>query len=372
MDNRKTILHIIQNFGRGGAETAVVGILKELTGYKNIVVTLNELNEFGDELKYDKYYCLNLRSYYLFPLAIKKLKKIIKENNVDLVHSQLYWSTILARFACPNDTPLVTSIQASLSNSVEYKRKWIGWLDKISYNRKRSTTLGVSKHTLDDYFRFLKLQPYENYVLYNFVDNKIFATPLTSSQNESKVFKIISVGNLKAQKNHQFLLNAFLKLKDQDICLDIYGDGLLYPELSKFIKNNNLPVRLMGKIKNLNEVITGYDLFVMSSFYEGFSLAVLEAMAMKMPMLLSDIPTFKEECEDTAVYFNLNDTDEFCEKLKALIIDPGKRKIISEKAQKRVLENFTLSHHMQELKKIYTETFMLYQKKNIPDFLEIK
>ena len=63
--NKKTILHIIQNFGLGGAETAVVGVLKNLSDYNNIVVTLDSLNQFGSELKYDKYYCLNLKSYYL-------------------------------------------------------------------------------------------------------------------------------------------------------------------------------------------------------------------------------------------------------------------------------------------------------------------
>jgi hypothetical protein len=145
LNNKKTILHIIQNFGRGGAETAVVGVLKNLGEYNNIVVAMDCLNQFGDELKFDKYYCLNLKSYYHFPFAIKKLRKIIIEDKVDLVHSTLYWSTILARFACPDNIPLVTSIQASLSNSFEYKKKWICWLDRYTYNRRASTILGVSK-----------------------------------------------------------------------------------------------------------------------------------------------------------------------------------------------------------------------------------
>ena len=165
MNNKKTILHIIQNFGRGGAETAVVGVLKNLAEYNNVVVAMDSFNQFGDELKYDKYYSLDLKSYYHFPLAIKKLRKIIIENRVDMVHSTLYWSTILARFACPPNIPLVTSIQASLSNSFEYKKKWIGWLDRFSYNRRDSTILGVSKDTLEDYFRFLKLEKHRNYVL---------------------------------------------------------------------------------------------------------------------------------------------------------------------------------------------------------------
>ncbi len=355
MNNKKTILHIIQNFGRGGAETAVVGVLKNLSEYNNIVVTLDSLNEFGDELKYDKYYSLDLKSYYLFPFAIKKLRKIIKENNVDLVHSQLYWSTVLARFACPPEIPLVTSIQASISNSIEYKKKWIGWLDKFSYNKRASVILGVSNNTLQDYFNYLGLKKQTSYVLYNFVDTTIFSAAPSRSSHASGDFKIVTVGNLKPQKNQLFLLKAFLQLKGQGISLDIYGDGMLKEELTKFIQDNQLPVRLMGKINNLNKVIGNYDLFVMPSLYEGFSLAVLEGMVMEKPMLLSDIPTFTEQCADTATYFSLNDVNDLANKIRVLKNDPARSRELAIKGKNRVLQHFTLAHHMETLRKIYKD-----------------
>ena len=354
-NNKKTILHIIQNFGLGGAETAVVGVLKNLSDYNNIVVTLDSLNQFGSELKYDKYYCLNLKSYYLFPFAISKLRKIIKENNVDLVHSQLYWSNVLARFACPKNVPLVTTIQSTITGTVEYKKKWICWLDKFSYNHKKSTILGVSKYALDDYFEFLKLKRHKTFVLYNFVDTSIFAEAAEPVVKENNDFKIISVGNLKPQKNFHFLLEAFKNLKHQGISLDIYGDGMYQQEFEKFIGENNLPVRLMGKIRNLHEVMKDYDLFVMPSLYEGFSLAVLEGMAMQKPMLLSDIPTFTEQCGDTAIYFSLDNTNDVVEKIKSLRNDPQKLIELAISGKKRVLENFTLDHHLASLRKIYLQ-----------------
>ena len=353
MTNKKTILHIIQNFGIGGAETAVIGVLKNLSEYNNIVVTLDSLNQFGSELKYDKYYCLNLKSYYLFPFAIGKLRKIIKDNKVDIVHSQLYWSNVLARFACPADVPLVTTIQSSITDTVEYKKKWIIWLDKISYRWKKSTLLGVSKYALNDYYDFLKLKRHDNHILYNFVDTDVFALPADSVKKESDDFKLIAVGNLKPQKNFIFLLQAFTQLKNLGISLDIYGDGMFQSDFEKFIEDNQLPVRLMGKIRNLPEVMKDYDLFIMSSFYEGFSLAVLEGMAMQKPMLLSDIPTFTEQCADTAVYFSLDDTADVIEKIKMLRNDRAKLADLAARGRQRVLNNFTLNHHLVTLRKIY-------------------
>lgn len=353
MNNKKTILHIIQNFGRGGAETAVVGVLKNLHEYNNIVVTLDNLNEFGNELKYDKLYCLNLDVYYLFPMAIKKLRKIIIDNKVDLVHSQLYWSTVLARFACPKNIPLVTSIQASLSDSLEYKKKWICWLDKYSYKKRKSTILGVSNHTLEDYFSFLGLKKHEAYTLYNFVDTSTFSAMAPRQYEAGGEFKLIAVGNLKGQKNHVYLLEAFKQLKGENISLDIYGEGMLREELTSIINEHKLPVRLMGKISNLQEVIGNYDLFVLSSLYEGFSLAVLEGMVMGKPMLLSGIPTFTEQCADTATYFSLSNVHDLVEKIRFLHNNPAVAVSLATKGQARALQHFTLQHHLQELRKIY-------------------
>jgi glycosyltransferase involved in cell wall biosynthesis len=353
MERKKTILHIIQNFGIGGAEMAVVGVLKNLHEYNNIVVTLDGLNQFGPELKYDKYYNLNLPSYYLFPLAIRKLRQIIKENNVSLVHSQLYWSTILARFACPKNIPLVTTIQSSLTDSVEYKKKWIGRLDRYSYLKRESTILGVSQHTLDDYFNFLQLPRHNNHVLYNFVDTNVFNEAGAENHRQEKEFRLVTVGNLKPQKNHQFLLDAFMQLKDKGVSLDIFGDGFLQPQLSKYIAEHQLPVRLMGKSRNLQGVLQQYDLFVMSSLYEGFSLAVLEGMVMEKSMLLSDIPTFREQCAGTAEYFSLENHTDFVSKVIGLKNNPSKRMDMGILARNRVLENFTLQHHLNSLRNIY-------------------
>lgn len=52
---KKTILHIIDNLSRGGAETMLVAVTKNLPDYHNIIVTLNEVNEFEEgEVKCDE------------------------------------------------------------------------------------------------------------------------------------------------------------------------------------------------------------------------------------------------------------------------------------------------------------------------------
>jgi hypothetical protein len=70
---KKTIVHIIQSLGRGGAETMLVTVLKNLTNYNNIVVTLEATNHFKDELICDNYYCLNTTSAWQYIKAGKHI-----------------------------------------------------------------------------------------------------------------------------------------------------------------------------------------------------------------------------------------------------------------------------------------------------------
>lgn len=356
MDNcKKTILHIIDDFGLGGAEATVVGVLKNLHEYNNIVVNLYNNNKFEHHLQYDTYYCLDLKSNKYFLSAAVKLRKIIIDNNVDMVHSTLFWSTIIARIATPKRIPLINSIQASISDSMEYKKKWMGRLDRFTYHLRNNIIIGVSKYTLSDYFSFLKLKPYKNYVVYNFVDETIFKPTPVIPNKANTPFKVLSVGSLKIQKNHHFTLQAFRLLKGEDIELDIIGEGNQRRELTKEINKHQLKVRLRGSKRNLQDIYPLYDLFILSSTYEGFALAVLEAMATKTPLLLSRIPAFVEQCSDTADYFNLDDVQELVRKIKQAKQGkacPGKN---IENAYQRVTQFYTLEKHLDKLKSIYKE-----------------
>ncbi|MDQ6724468.1 MAG: glycosyltransferase family 4 protein [Thermoproteota archaeon] len=354
--NKKTILHIIYNLGRGGAETLLVTVVKELRDYNNIIVTLFPGNHFKDELKCDKFYCLQLTSIFQIPFTTKRLQKIIKENKVDLVHSHLFWPTVLARMATPKNIPLITTIHAFIASSLEYKKWYIRLIDRITYKLHKNIIITVANGALQEYFSFLKVKKYMAYALHTFVDVKIFnADNLLPAEKHDNIFKLVTVGALRKQKNHIYLLEAFKLLDNTKFQLDIYGEGPLHKKLQQLIDKNRLNIHLKGEVKNIEKIISQYDLFVMSSTFEGFSLSVLEAMAMQIPLLISDITSFKEQCLETAIYFNLSDSSDFVGKLSALVADRDQLCKLAMKAKNRAINNFTLEQHMHGLRKIYAE-----------------
>src|SRR5258706_11901522 len=103
---KKTVLYIIESLGLGGAEMIVVSQLAEVhKEYNIILVTLSPINQFKPELLVcDQFYCLNMKRKINVISASKKLRQIINNHDVVLVHSVLFWSAIVARIACGSKT----------------------------------------------------------------------------------------------------------------------------------------------------------------------------------------------------------------------------------------------------------------------------
>ena len=351
---KKTILHFIYSLGRGGAETMLVRVIKELPEYRNVVVTLNDNNHFEAELKCDEFICINKPSLLSLPSAVFSFKKIIKKYKPAIVHSHLPQSNFIARLATPKHIPLITTIHTSIATAVDYRKWYIRLLDKFTYQFRSSVIVGVSQGALNDYFSVLKLAPGKHYVLYTFVDTLMYEN--NDAPQKKEKLMVVSIGALRKGKNYSYLIEAFKQLKNEGIEVHIYGAGPEQENLQQAIDAASVPVILKGQVTNIDKILPQYDLFVMSSMFEGFSLSVLEAMASKLPLLLSDIVSFKEQCADCAFYFNLTDTGDFVNKLKLLKSDSELRKKMAEKANERVINNFTLQHHVEKLKDIYKAT----------------
>ncbi|MGC4100304.1 glycosyltransferase [Ferruginibacter sp.] len=353
---RKKIIHFIFNLGRGGAETMVVRVIKELPEYDHVVVTLFPMNHWGSELQCSKLICLNLSSLFALPLAIFKFRKLVKKEDPAIIHTHLFWPTVIARLSVPRKYPIVTTIHAFITTSIEYKNWHVRFLDKLTYKLRKSTIIGVARGATNEYFSFLHLKPYHAHTLYTFVDVNRFGTGNTKPAAETKTFRVVSVGALRLQKNYLWAVKAFEKIKDKNIELHIYGVGNMQQEIQQQIEATGAKVILKGEVSNIEEIIPQYDLYLMSSSYEGFSLSVLEAMATGMPLLLSDIASFREQGEDTAAYFSLSDENDLPAKLVNFSQkSPEELKAMAEKGRQRALQYFTLPQHVTGLRKIYTE-----------------
>ena len=121
------------------------------------------------------------------------------------------------------------------------------------------------------------------------ITNPIFVPELVDTKKQKR---IISVGRLCKQKNHEALLDAFSQVAKicSDYSLHIFGEGELRSFLEERIKVLGLTGKafLEGEVSDIHERVSQGELFVLSSDYEGLSNALMEAMALGLPCISTD------------------------------------------------------------------------------------
>lgn len=143
--------------------------------------------------------------------------------------------------------------------------------------------------------------------------------------NENSVI-IISVGELNANKNQKVIIEAIANIKkNKDIHYILCGIGPLEGKLKKLSKENRLvgQVHFLGFRNDVIQLMKSSDIFVMSSYREGLSRAIMEAMAAGLPIVASRIRGNVDLIKDNkgGYLFDPDNSDELKDKLERMLCD---------------------------------------------------
>jgi glycosyltransferase involved in cell wall biosynthesis len=351
---KKKVLHIINSLELGGAEKLLVTVINRIGDeYEQHLIVLRKPVTLLPQLTtLCKVTVLDFGSYFSLLPIIRKVKKYIVKNDIDIVHAQLYWSGIVSRLAAKRNVKVFNTIQA-ISSEASYKfSKTILYLEKITY-RKRHHIIGVSEEVLKDFDKWVGLKG-PSTVLYNVIGDQFFAERPKTIFSENQL-RMVAVGNLRWQKNYPYAIEAFKRMPP-NVSLDIYGEGDQRAELQEQIDTHKLNIRLCGHHHNLENVLPGYDVVLMPSLYEGFSLGLMEAMACGLPPILSDIPVLREAALEHGIYVDLNNPDSLVDKAKQILEKKIDLPVLSAHALKRANEVARVDSHVKKLYSLYEES----------------
>ena len=93
--------------------------------------------------------------------------------------------------------------------------------------------------------------------------------------------------------------------------------------LQEFVNKNNLPVTIHGSTDDISGILEQHDIFISCSIIEGFGISVAEAMAAQIPMLISDITTFKEITENKGWFFESRNASDLANKIELFYNTPA-------------------------------------------------
>jgi len=166
---------------------------------------------------------------------------------------------------------------------------------------------------------------------------------------------LIFVANLLKGKGHAYLLQAFEEVTQQvpDIHLLLVGEG---PERTNLENRlSTLPhgnqVHLLGRRKDIIQLLQASTLFVFPSLAEGMSNALLEGMAAGLPCVVSDIEVNREVIQDevNGLLFRCGDPEDLVRQLLRVLSDPVLAKKLSQAARKTVAEEYDQPQAMAKL-----------------------
>jgi glycosyltransferase involved in cell wall biosynthesis len=350
-----TILHIIESLVIGGAEVLLTESLKSISDdYRHVVVYLRPPETLLPEVKADKIYCLNYNGKYSLLSCAYKLRKIIKAEQAKLIHAHHYWPTIVARLAKPANVQLITTIHGLLSKDAFEPNHLSLYLERLTYSKKHHLVF-VSETVAQDYRKYIETGPRCS-VFYNFAKDEFFLPENNSLvKGSSEGFRLVAIATLKAAKNHTLLLEASKLLKGEEIYLDIIGDGPLKDELQKTIEDNRLEkVNLKGEHQKVYELLQQYDGFILASAHEGFGIAMVEAMAVGLPCILSDIEAHREVTANNALFFDLNSPEDCAKKILELKTNTELRTKLALSGKVRA-QKFKKEAYLQQIVALYKQ-----------------
>ncbi|MBM6966296.1 glycosyltransferase family 4 protein [Massilimicrobiota timonensis] len=177
-------------------------------------------------------------------------------------------------------------------------------------------------------------------------------------------YKIAAIGRLAIQKNYPMLLNAFSHvLKEHpEYELHIFGVGPLEDSLKQLVIDLGIDdsVVFKGFSKNIHNEILNYDMYVMTSDYEGMPNSLMEAMAIGVPSISTNCPSGGPKVlitnNENGILVPVNDYLTLSKKMNMLIKNYDERSRIGENS-KKIRQKYSRDS-IYKLWKIYTSKFL--------------
>ena len=169
-----------------------------------------------------------------------------------------------------------------------------------------------------------------------------------------------SVGSLNQVKNYRNMILAVARAKEKlpelDFHYQIIGEGPLRKQLELLVKKKKIEkiVHFLGRVESITDRYQHFSIYLSASFSESFGLAVAEAMAVGIPVIVSNITSLKSlVTQKCGIWVNPYKTSEIADALIKLLRDEKLRKDLGDYGKKRIEDDFSEEKMVSKTVEVY-------------------
>lgn len=368
------VVYVTPNFGTGGTEKMVLDLALSLPEYGDSTSVCSvHYGVLGEELRCrgGKYYPLleakasgnQLQKVRGLFARVWALRKILRDEQADIVHAQ-HLSALLLAFcaAFGTQTRIIYTEHSRPDNLYGRYALFFGGI----LARRASCCTAVSKEISDSFCSLLGVNRQRAITVLNGIDLKRYSggglKDIRAELGIAYADPVVGcIGNLRHEKNQQQLIEAFSFIVTQrpNVRLLLAGGGAYREKLEKLITDKGLErnVFLLGSRLDTPDLYKAFDVYALTSVFEGLPLTILEAMAAGCPIVATDVTGIRDVVHDgeTGLLVALHNPEQTAQAIMRLLDDPILVRSIVERGQRFVGEHYSLETMTANYRTLYKQ-----------------
>lgn len=364
------LLFVILTLRGGGAEGALVNLVNNLNKSKFDITVLSIFNTGGNikKLSKDVHYKYCFKHYipgnvhWFKLLSPKVLYSLLIHEKYDVVFPFLQGVATRIASGCDDNSVLISRVGCTFTQQSDNSRNYRSRKEMLKCYDRFDKIVGVSKDSLQAFSDVVGFHSKLD-VMHNIYDTDLIIQKSNEDSGLSidNCLKFVTTGTLYQTKGYLRLLACFKKLSDEGLEFHLYiiGDGvqkeLLANYVNQYLKDK---VTLLGFQTNPYKFEKHADWYICSSYDEGFSNAVAEAMILGVPVITTDCCGMREMLGENNEYGIIvkNSDEELLDGLRQILTDSS----LTEKYTLKVKERGQFFLKENSIKRIenYFETLV--------------
>jgi glycosyltransferase involved in cell wall biosynthesis len=308
------IAMMIPSLKRGGAQKIAMDIAENNPDIFFVVIEKRVDNGMAKRIESShKVYYLNKEPGF-HPFIFWKINRILEKEKPDVVHFHLGVSLygLIPCFFRPKIKLIYTFHTIAEKDTEGYIRR----LCRVGIKIRKMLPVAITETVRDSIKEMYNLKDVK--LIYNGIDTKKYDT---AADRDDHTIHLAAIGQIWEAKNYLFMIDVIEQLVKTDTVtkykLMILGDGPMKEEVRSKIKMSGLMkvVDLEGDVDHVQDYLARADIFILTSHYEGLSLATMEAMASSLPVISTNVGGMKDLIKDNGFLVEPGNKTEFVNKI---------------------------------------------------------